>query len=276
MDNKFLALIIGFGILIAFVGVIGVTSDDPELTTAKPEKTTVEVVETTLPPADMTTEPTTEAKKEFRNGDLSYLDDALFIGDSRTVGLQSYTDIKNADFFCSVSLSVFKVFTEKTKVDGNLTDLRTLLKSKNYAKVYVMLGINELGYNRQTAFGKYKELINEIRTLQPDAYIFIEGNIHVGAERSARDTVINNKAVNEYNALLESLQNEKDIFYIDVNSVFDDANGNLSTSYSSDGIHLFPKDYKLWRDFILTKTIRVDAETVTEPQLTTEDTTISE
>ena len=67
MDNKFLALIIGFVILIAFVGVIGVTSDDPELTTAKPEKTTVEVVETTLPPADMTTEPTTEAKKEFRS-----------------------------------------------------------------------------------------------------------------------------------------------------------------------------------------------------------------
>ncbi len=256
MDNKFFALIIGFVILIAFVGVVGVATGDPELTTAKPEKTTVSPVETTAPISEITTEPTTEGKKEFTNASLSYLDDALFIGDSRTVGLQSYTDINNADFFCTVGMSVFKVFTEKAKVDGNSTDLRTLLKSKNYAKVYIMLGINELGYNRETAFSKFKELVNEIRKLQPDAYIFIEGNIHVGAERSTRDEIINNKGINEYNTLLESLQNEKDIFYIDVNSVYDDANGNLSTNYSSDGIHLFPKDYKLWRDYILTKAIK--------------------
>ena len=254
MDNKFLALIIGFVILIAFVGVIGFTSDDPEITTAKAENTTI--AETTVAPSDLTTEPTTEAKKEFTASSISYLDDALFIGDSRTVGLQSYTDISNADFFSTVGMSVFKVFTEKAKVDGTLTDLTTLLKSKNYGKVYIMLGINELGYNRQTAFGKYKTLVNEIRKLQPDAYIFIQGNIHVSAERSSTDEIINNKGINEYNALLESLQNEKDIFYIDVEKVFDDANGNLSTNYSSDGIHLFPKDYKLWKDYILTKTIK--------------------
>ena len=254
MDNKFLALIIGFIILVIFVGTIGFTSDDPELTTAKSEKTTI--AETTLPPADLTTVPTTEAKKEFTTSDISYFDDALFIGDSRTVGLESYTDITNADFFSTVGNSVFKVFTEKAKVNGTSTDLRTLLKSKNYGKVYIMLGINELGYNRQTAFSRYKELVNEVRKLQPDAYIFIQGNIHVGAERSARDEIINNKAINEYNTLLESLKNEKDIFYIDVDTVFDDANGNLSTSYSSDGIHLFPKDYKLWKDYLLTKTIK--------------------
>ena len=67
---------------------------------------------------------------------------------------------------------------------------------------------------------------------------------------------------------------EKDIFYIDVENVFDDANGNLSTNYSSDGIHLFPKDYNLWKEYLLTKTINVDPEPVA--QATTDDTTISE
>lgn len=256
MDNKFLALIIGFVILIAFVGVVGIATGDPELTTAEPEKTTVSPADTTIPLSENTTEPTTEEKKEFTNADSSYLDDALFIGDSRTVGLQSYTDINNADFFCTVGMSVFKVFNEKAKVDGNLTDLRSLLKSKNYGKIYIMLGINELGYNRQTAFSKYKELVNEVRKLQSDAYIFIEGNIHVGAERSSRDEIINNKGINEYNALLESLADEKNIFYLEVSTVFDDANGNLSTAYSSDGIHLLPKHYTLWKDYILTKAIK--------------------
>ena len=35
------------------------------------------------------------------------MNDALFIGDSRTVGLMEYSGISEADFFCSVGMSVF-------------------------------------------------------------------------------------------------------------------------------------------------------------------------
>lgn len=254
MDKKFLGVLIAFVVVVLIIACIGLTSDD-----APPVTTTVITTEpTTLAPIEnaVTTEVTTEpAKKEFTTAKIDYLDDALFIGDSRTVGLEMYSDAKNADYFCTVGMSSFKVFSESAKVDGVMTSLKSLLSTKKYGKIYIMLGINELGYNRTTSFNKYKELVDTVRELQSDAIIFIQGNIHVGASRSASDTVINNKAINEFNSMIAELQNEEDIFYINVSECFDDSNGNLDVEYSNDGIHLHVSDYNRWIDYVLTKAI---------------------
>lgn len=50
--------------------------------------------------------------------DMAYFDDALFIGDSRTVGIAEYGYLENADYFADVSMTVFKLFTAKLSVDG--------------------------------------------------------------------------------------------------------------------------------------------------------------
>ena len=39
--------------------------------------------------------------------DASYFDDALFIGDSRTVGLKEYGTLNNATFFANTGLSIY-------------------------------------------------------------------------------------------------------------------------------------------------------------------------
>ena len=49
----------------------------------------------------------------FITSDSSYFDDALFIGDSRTVGLCEYGTLKNADYFASTGMSVYKLWNEK-------------------------------------------------------------------------------------------------------------------------------------------------------------------
>ena len=263
MDRKFLIVILALVLTFTGIALVGVNLDG-ELTTI--EDTTVSTILPTTTEAPITgignylPEETTESTampvvKEFATADISYLDDALFIGDSRTVGLQSYSDIANADFFCTVGMNVFKIHNEKATVDGVSTDLKTLLSSKKYGKIYIMLGINELGYNRNTAFNKFKELVDTVLTYQPDAIVFVQANIHVGAERSAKDKIINNTGINEFNSMLTSLENKQNIFYIDVNPLYDDASGNLSTTYSSDGIHLYAKYFSVWKDFILSKAI---------------------
>lgn len=254
MDKKFLGVIITFVVVVSIIACIGLISEDaPPVTT---EQTTTQTPETLPVENNVTTEATTEpAKKEFTTAEMDYLDDALFIGDSRTVGLEMYSDAKNADYFCTVGMSSFKVFSENAKVDGVMTSLKSLLSTKKYGKIYIMLGINELGYNRTTSFNKYKELVDTVRELQRDAIIFIQGNIHVVAKRSANDSIINNKGINEFNSMISELQNEEDIFYIDVNECFDDSTGNLDVEYSDDGIHLHVSDYNRWIDFVLTKAI---------------------
>ena len=257
MDKKFILVILAFVLAFTCIAAIGIKSGDVT-TEATTENTTLpystEPVITGIGNnySESTTAP---VEKEFVAADISYLDDALFIGDSRTVGLQEYSDISNADFFCTVGLNVFKIFNETANVNGTQTDLKTLLSTEKYGKIYIMLGINELGYNRNTAFNKYKELVDTVLSHQPDAIVFIEANIHVGAERSAKDSIINNAGINEFNSLLSDLENKQNIFYIDVNPVYDDESGNLSSAYSSDGIHLYAEYFSLWKDFILTKAI---------------------
>lgn len=50
--------------------------------------------------------------------DASYFDDALFIGDSRTSGLESYGTLKNADYFCFVGMSVYNIRQREANVKG--------------------------------------------------------------------------------------------------------------------------------------------------------------
>ncbi len=61
---------------------------------------------------------------------------------------------------------------------------------------------------------------------------------------------VNNTNINTFNELLKGLCDGKTIFYLDVNPVFDDANGNLGDEYSSDGIHFSAQYYKQWADWI--------------------------
>ena len=70
---------------------------------------------------------------------------ALFIGDSRTVGIGKYAGIQDADFFASTGMSVYSLFTKKVDMaDRKGVLLEDLLAEKNYDRIYLMLGINEL------------------------------------------------------------------------------------------------------------------------------------
>ena len=98
------------------------------------------------------------------------MDDALFIGDSRTVGLCEYGEIPGADFFADVGMNVFNIYKKTVSVPtvGKVT-LTQLLTNKKYGKIYIMLGINEIGYPFDSLIAKYKELLDFVSEKQPGA-----------------------------------------------------------------------------------------------------------
>ena len=110
-----------------------------------------------------------------------YFRDALFIGDSRTVGLKMYAPIEGATYFASVGLDVYEIEDTEVEVDeiGSIT-LTDLLKKNKYGKIYIMLGINELGFDYDTNLVKYKKLIDSIRKLQPDTMEIESGRMKNG------------------------------------------------------------------------------------------------
>lgn len=247
MNKKLLAVITVVIAAVIMIFAVSIHSKD--------DATKAEAIDNSVPSTELTVTSEAAKIKEFTTAEADYFNDALFIGDSRTEGLKSFGEIKNADFFSSVGMNVYKVFDEKTEVNGKSTDLESLLKEKKYGKIYVMLGINELGYNRDTTVKKFTDFINTLRSLQKDAVIFIQANIHVGADRSEKDEICNNKNIDLFNTMISELADSESVFYIDINKLFDDESGNLNKVYTSDGTHLYPKYYSVWSDWLLTKAI---------------------
>ena len=180
---------------------------------------------------------------------------ALFIGDSRTVGIAKFAGIEGADFYACTGMSVYTVWKETSSV-GNWGKmlLEEVLQQKDYDRIYLMLGINELGYNMDKTITTHAALVARIRELQPRAYLMICANMHVTQKRSSSDKIINNARIDQLDAAFSQQADGKSIFYLDVNPVFDDENGALGAQYTQDNTHILGKYYALWKDFLLENT----------------------
>ena len=228
------------------------TTKNPE--TTKTQETT-KAPETTKVP--QTTAPETTKQPETTKAppsDEEYFSDTLFLGDSRTVGLYLYAKIPGATYFARTSMNVYNVFDDKVSEtkDTSSYNLAELLTTKQFGKIYILLGINEIGYSHSSVVKNYSTVIDYIRQYQPNAKIIIQSNMHVTKQKSdSSPNVFANSRIDELNSRLSALADNKNIFYLDFVSVFDDSTGNMSTEYSGDGVHLYAKCYKLWREWIL-------------------------
>lgn len=185
----------------------------------------------------------------------SYFNDAVFLGDSRTLGISDYAGLDGADFYCDSGMMIFQLLEPEGvtyQKTGKKEDVSLVLQQKQYGKIYLMLGMNELGYgNTQMYLDKYREVVEQIRAWQPDAIIYIMANLHVSKAKNNMETEFNNININDKNAASASLANGTDIFYLDANPLFTDEEGFLKEELTFDGVHLYAQHYDVWREFLL-------------------------
>ncbi|MCD7724878.1 MAG: GDSL-type esterase/lipase family protein [Clostridiales bacterium] len=196
---------------------------------------------------------TTEYAYTIEN--TSYFNDAAFLGDSRTLGISDYAGLDGADFYCENGMTIFKILGEEGVTEqrtGKKVNLNQVLREKQYGKIYLMLGMNELGYgNTQMYLEQYREVVEQIRQWQPEAVIYIMANLHVSREKDDLESEFNNININDKNAASATLANGTDIFYLDSNPLFTDEDGFLKEDYTFDGVHLYAQHYEMWRQFLL-------------------------
>lgn len=198
-----------------------------------------------------------ELAVEFYHADISYFDDALFIGDSRTVGLYEYGGLGNAEVFAHSGMSIYKVFKEEFELrSGEMVMLGEILHKRQFGKIYIMLGINELGYDFDQTVERFGEAIVRIQEAQPGATIFIQANLHITDEKAEQSDIFNNENIDRYNQAISELADGKTIFYLDANTLYDDENGCLSKEFTTDHAHILGKYYVDWVDFILQNAVK--------------------
>ena len=202
----------------------------------------------------------TQPAPETEAVDNSYFEDAAFVGDSRTDGFLIYSGIGCGENLTSNGLSIFKLAEKKALTIGDQEyTLLEALGLKEYGKVYLSLGVNELGYyNDQGFYESYLEAIDAIRELQPDAVIYIQGLIPLNEQRIAETTgrsYLTNEHLRIYNDLMRQAAQEKQVVFLDLYSAFADENGSLPYDASNDGVHLSKAYCQQWLAYLQTHTV---------------------
>lgn len=243
-------------------GMTSTEGKDTEQTTentdmgASAGEETPESVAGTETPETGATDPEEEPREVvYHTVDNSYFDDAVFIGDSRTVGMYEYSGLEETStFYASTGLTVYKMFDSAiVSVPGQKKKITVeeALSEHRFAKIYLMIGINEMGSGTVESFMKaYGEAVQHLRELQPEAIIYLQAIMKVTTERSEQGDYITNEGIEARNEEIAKLADDRKIFYLDVNPLISDETGGMVASYTYDGVHLKAQYIPIWLDFL--------------------------
>lgn len=200
--------------------------------------------------------PETEAVED------TYFDGAVFLGDSRTEGLFLYSGLKTGHFYTAVGATVESVFSKKNfeTEGGEKVPLLDAVAEQDCDKVYIMLGINELGWSKtKTYHDQYAKLIDRVREDHPEAKIVLQSIPPVSANQEAKKTYVNNERIAAYNQVIKTLAEEKECYFLDVAACLTDGDGLLPKDLNFDGIHLNPAGCRVWLNYLRTHSLEEEA-----------------
>lgn len=191
----------------------------------------------------------------------SWFETAAFIGDSRTEGLKAYSGLQYGDFFFSRGMNVFRVDDANYKVvsiNGQDYTILEALALKKYNSVYIMMGINELGYPLASYRSGLSKLLQRVNEIQPDAVIYLQTLPPVNEEAARKNSLnesINNANVAAFNQVIVELATQYKVALVDTGAAYRDENGSLPADLASDGVHFTPSAYRRWVDYMASHTM---------------------
>ena len=200
--------------------------------------------------------------------------DAAFVGDSRTDGLKLYSGIKGASFYSYKGLSVFNILSSECIALGEekVTAIEALSREQ-YKKVYIMLGINEIGYPSVDSFRNgYSELVAAVKECQPEADIYLQLQPPVNedlAKKAGLSSYITNERVKLFNDAITAVSEEHETALVNVWESLADEEGGMPAELTSDGVHMKGQGYKTWYAYLRSHTGTtplVEKEPETEPE----------
>lgn len=216
-------------------GTAVTTTEAPTTTTATTTTTVPETTTTTQPPED------------------TWFADAAFVGDSRTEGLILYTGLET-EVFAEKGLNVRTALSSAlfTLDGGGKGTAIDALRQKKPAKVYIMLGVNELGWGSSSIFQQeYGALVDAVRDAVPDAVIYVQSILPVTKAHSDAHSYQNKARVDEFNGLIREMCTQKGVNYLKVEDAVMTSDGYLNPELAAeDGVHLNAAGCRAWLQYL--------------------------
>lgn len=188
--------------------------------------------------------------------DDSFFDTAVFLGDSRTEGLKLFSGLKHGDFYWARGMTVFKAVDGEYRpfeAGGEKHSLLSALALKSYESVYIMIGVNELGFPASSYEGGLGALIDRVVELQPDAVVYLQVMPPLNDAMCRKNKLadyINNANLSKFNEAILRVAAEKKVALLNTYEAYAGEDGQLPAELANDGCHFKYGAYKRWADYL--------------------------
>lgn len=209
----------------------------------------------------------------------THFENAAFLGDSRTEGLQLFGGLRYGDFFWARGMTVFRVDDPNYAifdVDGEKLTMIGALRQKEYDSIYIMVGVNELGYDASTYERGLRTFVELVLEVQPNAVVYLQilppVNEEVAHQNGLAD-YINNTRIGLFNEAIVRIAAEQKVVLLDTAEAYRDETGSLPAELASDGCHFNYSGYTPWTNYLRNHVMDAEVyhynrslETVPEPE----------
>lgn len=120
--------------------------------------------------------------------------------------------------------------------------------------IFVMIGINDLirGVNDEVILDNQRQILRYLRKTHPKTKIFVQSILPHGAEEATWEgreklLAIPNSRIQKLNQQLQSIATKQSVKYLDLYPLFTNQKGNIRSEFTTDGLHLSPAGYVVWR-----------------------------
>ena len=141
---------------------------------------------------------------------------------------------------------------------GLLKRLKVFEDTKPQA-VFVMIGINDLlkGKSDQEILADYEQIITTLKKQHPKTKIVVQSVLPRAKEKvtgaNAQQVLdLSNERIYQFNRRLAAMADQANVSFLDLRALFADQEGFLRPELTTDGLHLSPQGYLVWRSAIQT------------------------
>lgn len=196
----------------------------------------------------------------------SWFDNAVFIGDSVSVGLESYQNstgaLGKATMLCAVSFNAINALlpVSSTSLHPKYQGVKRLLEDNVKAcgakNVYIMLGMNGLTYPVDYTMERTERMVDNILKKNPNVNIIMQSVTPMTNNSTLFANGYSNERINQFNVRIKQLCAKRKWYYVDVASAMKDSSGALRTDFCADnydmGIHVTNKACEAWIKYLKT------------------------
>lgn len=173
--------------------------------------------------------------------DDAYLEDTVFVGDSRVNGMLYAGVIEEKNVFAYNGLSHSGALT-KQFVDlgtGRKLTVAQAIGVRRPQRAVVAFGINGIAWIGEASFIEgYEELLDAMVEQSPDTTFIIQSILPVSTAKEQEDGRFANEKIDRYNRLLQQLAEEKGMYYLNTAEALKNVDGALDARYDrGDGLH---------------------------------------